>query len=168
MNKTIDFATATAMEISDGSQSSIVPLEKEVIFQFDTGLPAFEDCKDFIFVLDESLQPFICMQSLNRDNLSFVCVDPFIINQDYTVRLSESIMESLDIASQEDVLVLTVVTVNSDMTKTTANLMGPLILNVKNNRGKQVILEDLDPELVRFNVWDGISVIEAAEAEQAG
>ena len=33
MNKTLDFATATAMEISDGTQSSIVPLEKEVIFK---------------------------------------------------------------------------------------------------------------------------------------
>jgi flagellar assembly factor FliW len=168
MNKTIDFSTATAMEISDGAQSSVVPLEKEVIFKFETGLPAFEDCKDFIFILDEGLQPFICMQSLNRDNLSFVCVDPFIINTDYTVRLSESVMESLDIKNQKDILILTVVTVNPDMTQTTANLMGPIILNVKTNRGRQVILEDVEPELVRYNVWDGITALEQAEAGQVG
>ena len=166
MSKTIDFSTATAMEIRDGAQSTVVPLEKEVVFKFEEGLPAFEDCKDFIFVLDENIQPFICMQSLDHDDLSFVCVDPFLINSDYTARLNESIMEIMGIATQEDILVLAVVTVNPDMTQTTANLMGPIVLNVKTNRGMQIILEDVDPELVRYNVWDGICALEEAEATQ--
>jgi flagellar assembly factor FliW len=166
MSKTIEFSTATAMEISDGTQSSAVPLEKEVIFKFKSGLPAFEDCKDFIFILDQNVEPFICMQSLNRENLSFVCVDPFMINRDYTVKLQENVLERLDVSGKDDVLILAVVTVSPDMTETTANLMGPLILNLKTNEGMQIILEDVDPELVRYNVWDGISAIEEEDARK--
>ncbi|MCM8539765.1 MAG: flagellar assembly protein FliW [Lentisphaeraceae bacterium] len=161
MNETIDFGTATAMEIRDGAQSTIVPLENEVIFEFEEGLPAFENCKEFVFILEKDLQPFICMQSLNKQHLSFVCIDPFTIKKEYTVRLQEGILDKMKIKSQEDLLILSVVTVNPDMTKTTANLMGPIILNLKTNKGMQVILEDVDPELVRFNVWDGISEVEA-------
>jgi len=168
MSNTIDFGTATAMEIRDGSQSTIVPLEKEVIFKFDKGLPAFEECKGFVFVMDKKLQPFICMQSLTKQNLSFVLIDPFTINRDYTVRLQENILEALEVKKQEDLLILSVVTVNPDMTQTTANLMGPIVINLKTNKGMQVILEDVDPELVRFNVWDGISKIEAEHEAEVG
>ena len=42
--------------------------------------------------------------------------------------------------------------------------MGPIVLNVKNNRAMQVILEDVEPELVRYNVMKGIEALEAAEA----
>ena len=166
--KTIDFQTATAMEISNGSQSSIVPLEKEVIFNFENGLPAFEDCKDFIFVMEKKLEPFIIMQSLENENLSFVCVDPFIITEDYTVRIKENIMESLGIKTKEDMMVLAVVTVNPDMTKTTANLVGPIVMNLKNNKAMQVILDDIDAEYVRYNVWDGASMLEDMGSSCAG
>ena len=165
MNETIEFGTSTAMEIRDGAQSTVVPLEKEVIFHFDKGLPAFEECKDFVFILDKKLQPFICMQSLEKQNLSFVLIDPFTIKKDYTVRLQENILEAMDIKDENDLLILSVVTVNPDMTQTTANLMGPIVLNLRTNQGMQVILEDVDPELVRFNVWEGVSEIESEQHE---
>ena len=167
-NETIDFQSSTAMEISNGSQSSIVPLEKEVIFNFENGLPAFEDCKDFIFVMEKKLEPFIIMQSLNDESLSFVCVDPFIITDEYTVRVKENIMETLGIEAKEDMMVLAVVTVNEDMTKTTANLVGPIIMNLKNNKAMQVILDDVDAKYVRYNVWDGASMMEDMEDSCAG
>ncbi|NQZ58335.1 MAG: flagellar assembly protein FliW [Lentisphaeraceae bacterium] len=164
MRKPIDFNSATAMEIRHGGPSTVVPLEQEVVFKFDKGLPAFEECTDFVFVLDEGIRPFVCMQSLNNNDLSFICVDPFLINSNYTARLTDCITDQLDIKSHDDVLVLAVVTVNPDMEQTTANLMGPIVLNVKNTRAMQVILEDVEPELVRYNVMKGIEALEAAEA----
>ena len=166
--ESIDFGTATAMEIRNGAQSSIVPLEEEVIFKFESGLPAFENCNEFIFVMEEKLQPFIVMQSLNKEDLSFVCIDPFIITEDYTVKINENMIDSLDIKSPDDILVLSVVTVNPDMTKTTANLMGPLVLNIKNNKAMQVILEDIDAKYVRYNVWNGVTELEEQESPCAG
>ena len=163
MSKPIDFSSATAMEIRNGAPSTVVPLEQEVVFTFDKGLPAFEDCTDFVFILDESIRPFVCMQSLNNNDLSFICVDPFLINANYTARLTDCVTDQLDLQSQEDTLVLAVVTVNPDMEKTTANLMGPIVLNVRNNRAMQVILEDVEPELVRYNVMKGIEALEVIE-----
>ena len=161
--KAIDFGTATAMEIRDGAQSSIVPLEKEVIFTFENGLPAFEECKEFIFVMEKKLEPFVVMQSLNRESLSFVCIDPFIITEGYTVRINENIMETLGVKTQDDIMIFSVVTVNPDMTKTTANLVGPIVLNLKNNKAMQVILDDIEPNYVRYNVWDGATMLEEQE-----
>jgi flagellar assembly factor FliW len=166
MSNVIDFSTATAMEIRDGKHSAVVPLSKEVIFKFENGLPAFEDCKEFIFLMEEHIQPFVVMQSLNKENLSFVCVDPFLINSDYTVRLSESVLENLGINGPDDIMVFSVVTVNPDMTKTTANLVGPVVINVRTNKGMQVILDDIEPELVRYNVWGGITALEERENQE--
>ncbi|MCM8537865.1 MAG: flagellar assembly protein FliW [Lentisphaeraceae bacterium] len=166
--ESIDFGTATAMEIRHGAQSSIVPLESEVIFTFENGLPAFEDCKEFIFVMEKQLEPFLVMQSLNQEDLSFVCIDPFIITDDYTVKINEGIMETLEVEDRHDILIMTVVTVDPDMTKTTANLVGPIILNMKTNKGMQVILDDINPEYVRYNVWDGATAQEEREDSCAG
>ena len=44
------------------------------------------------------------------------------------------------------------------MTKTTANLVGPIVMNLKNNKAMQVILDDVDADYVRYNVWDGASI----------
>lgn len=166
-NESIDFGSATAMEIRDGAQSTIVPLEQEVVFKFESGLPAFEECREFIFVMDKNLEPFLIMQSLNREDLSFVCIDPFIITEDYTVKVNENMMETLEIEDRNDILILAVVTVHEDMTLTTANLMGPIVLNIKNNRAMQVILDDIDSGYVRYNVWDGATKREERDASCA-
>ena len=50
--------------------------------------------------------------------------------------------DKLNIKDEKDVAVYSIVVVPKDVKKMTANLLGPIIINVKERLGKQVILDD--------------------------
>lgn len=124
--------------------------------QFESGLSAFEDYKCFTYRKEMRLKPFIYMHSSYDANVSFVCVDPFILTPSYKVSLSEETVRSLEIEDDSKIIILCLVSVGKDMYTTTANLMSPIIINTANMRGEQVIMEDLGPEHLRYNVWNSI------------
>ena len=79
-------------------------------------------------------------------------------------------MEELEIESQDEVMVLTFVTVHPDMEKTTANLVGPVIINLKTSKAQQIVLEEIDTNYVRFNIWKGmqsVGIIDPSEEASA-
>ena len=156
-----------SLEIRSQDQSQVVNVPEQVVFNFPQGLPAFEDAKQFVFIMDDNINPFVYMKCLDVPNLNFVCIDPFILKPGWEVKIPDSCRDTLNIEKPQDVMVFCVVTVNADMTKTTANLIGPIILNAKTMTGTQIIMEDADLSLVRFNVWDSIEKMEAREKQES-
>jgi flagellar assembly factor FliW len=67
-------------------------------------------------------------------------------------------MSLLELKDPGSALVLAMVTVESDPKNTTANLLAPIVINMDNLVGRQVILEDSYP--VRFRIWEGLENIE--------
>ncbi|MCM8541586.1 MAG: flagellar assembly protein FliW [Lentisphaeraceae bacterium] len=123
---------------------------------FSNGLSAFEDYKCFTYRKEMRLKPFIYMHSSFDSNVSFVCVDPFILTPSYKVTLSEDTIRNLEINDESKVIILCLVSVGKDMYTTTANLMSPIVINASIMKGEQVIMEDLGPEYLRYNVWNSI------------
>ena len=123
---------------------------------FSNGISAFEDYQFFNFRREPRLKPFIYMHSTLDSNVSFVCVDPFILNPSYHVDIHWETLGRLQAKSIEEVIVLCLVSVGKDMYTTTANLMSPIIINPVSQKGEQVIMEDIGTEFLRFNVWDSI------------
>ena len=120
-----------------------IEIEEDKIIEFKEGLPAFEDEKQFVIILNEDPEnPFHFLQSINTKELSFVILNPFEIFTDYDILLPEMAISKLKIENQEDVAIYTMVVVPEDMTKMTTNLLGPIVINTKERLGKQVILEE--------------------------
>ena len=120
-----------------------IEIKEELIINFGEGLPAFEEEKEFVIILNEDEEnPFHWLQSVNNPALSFVILNPFEVFHDYDVLLPETTKTKLKIEKEEDVAIYTIVVVPEDMSKMTTNLLGPIIINVKEKIGKQVILED--------------------------
>lgn len=120
-----------------------IEIVEEKIIQFQEGLPAFEDEKEFVIILNEDEEnPFHWLQSIKSPNLSFVILNPFEIFKDYDLLLPETAINKLKIEKQEDIIIYTMVVVPDDMTKMTTNLLGPIVINTKGKLGKQVILEE--------------------------
>ena len=82
---------------------------------------------------------------------------------DYSIKLPESNIEFLQLDNPCDALVLSLVTVNADIKKFTANLMSPIILNMRKSIRQQFV-PDTSIYPVRFNIWDGL---ERAKKNQA-
>jgi flagellar assembly factor FliW len=115
--------------------------DDEIILTFPEGLAGFPEAKTFRLFEPSDGYPLKFLQAIEVSNLSFVCMDAAAIKKDYEVPLSEVDAEQLALNQPEDAMVLAMVVVPEDPRKMTANLAGPLVVNSKTRRGKQIILD---------------------------
>ena len=109
---------------------------------FEKGIPGFEDYKYFNVKNIKDNEKFYSIVSKEDDNIGFISISPFDIKKDYEIDLDDEFVKELDIKSEKDVLVLCLITLGKTLKDSTANLKAPIIINIKNNRGKQLILQD--------------------------
>lgn len=117
-----------------------IEIEDKAIIVFEEGIPSFENEKQFVILPLEEDSPFLILQSVTTPGLGFVIINPFEYFTDYTIDLSEPTVQKLNIANEEQVAIYTILTVQDPFENTTANLSGPIVINVKEQLGKQVIL----------------------------
>jgi flagellar assembly factor FliW len=159
MNMKKQNETPQPMVLEPATRTVRIPVSDGNIFTFPDGVPAFEDYRQFVVYYDTQMQPFFFMKSLGvTPEVSFVCIDPFMICPDYQIQLERSDLQALDLKRGTDAFVFAIVTVNDDPCDITANLKGPIVLNMKNKRGRQVICEGSEHD-VRYRVWDALSQI---------
>jgi flagellar assembly factor FliW len=117
-----------------------VEIKEEEILQFEKGIPGFpEETKFVVLPLDED-GSFSVLQSVETSALAFVIASPFAFFPGYDFKLEDSVVEELDLKSENDVIVYSILTVQDPFEKTTANLQAPVIVNNGNKKAKQVIL----------------------------
>lgn len=128
------------MEIRTKAMGTVSIVDKQII-ELEQGFYGFDQYHSFALV-DAPQKPFIWVQSLEKSDLAFLVIDPFLFRPDYEIDIDDSILAPLEINSPSDVLVFSLITIPQDGNPITANLQGPLIINRKNNRGIQAILTD--------------------------
>lgn len=114
---------------------------EEVVFTFPLGLVGFPECKQFRLIEPKDSYPLKFLHSEDQPDISFTCVDIGPLVPSYVVPLSEEDSAFLALEQPEDCLVLAMVAVPpKEPRKMTANLAGPLVLNIKTRQGRQVVL----------------------------
>ncbi len=116
--------------------------EENNIITFNKGIPGFDKLRKFILLGLEEYEPFKLLQSLEDDEISLIVTSPYEFFDDYEIKLSEEIIKNLTINSPEQVMILTTVTLNSDVKKITTNLQGPIVINTSTNFGEQIVLDN--------------------------
>ena len=109
---------------------------------FEKGIPGFEDYKYFNVNIIKDNEKFYSIVSKEDSNIGFISISPFDIKKDYEIDLDDEFIKELDIKDEKDVLVICLITLGKSLKDSTANLKAPIIINIKNNRGKQLILQD--------------------------
>ncbi len=128
-------------------------LQNKKTIHFPDGLPAFESVKDFVLIANEEEHPFLWLQAVNTPNLAFVTIDPFLICPEYQPDLCDDDVSFLELDSPGDALVLSIVNIHqAEGQEITANLVGPLVVNVAKQVGKQVIIQNHLKYSVKFPV----------------
>ncbi|MDZ5471955.1 flagellar assembly protein FliW [Bacillus sp. 31A1R] len=119
-----------------------VEIEESQIIHFRQGLPGFLDKTEFTIVPFHEEGPFMIMQSIQTPALAFVMISPFDFFEGYSVKLTDQLLETLEIKEKEDIALFVILTVKEPFEDTTANLQGPIVINTKKKLGKQFILSD--------------------------
>lgn len=108
---------------------------------FKKGIPGFNSLREFIITDLEDNKKFKVLQS-KESEISFVMTDPFEIYDNYEINLNDEIIKELEIKNPEDVLILSIITLGKTLETSTMNLRAPLVINIKNNLGKQYIMQN--------------------------
>lgn len=135
-----------------------VELADEKVLDFPNGLIGFEDYKKFAIMYDEESKGatrISWLQSLDEPLLALPVIDPLAIVEEYVPVIEDELLETLGSPADEDLLFLLAMTVPSDMTKVTANMKAPIIINAATKKGVQLIVENEDYP-VKFNVYESV------------
>ena len=118
------------MEIISPVHGKMTYEENEIIY-FEKGVPGFDGLKKYIIKEVDEESPFKIMQSIEDVELGFIIISPFAVKEDYEIKLSQEIIENLNIQKQSEVLLYSIVKLDSKIENITANLKAPLVINIK-------------------------------------
>ncbi len=114
----------------------------------------FEDIKKFALVGEEDL--FVeWLQSIDEPT-SFAVMDPFIAYTEYSFDIPDKVLEELNIKDKNEILIRTVVVIPEDITKIRTNLQAPVIINIKEKKAMQILLDDTYP--MRYEFYEKVGV----------
>lgn len=110
---------------------------------FPAGLPGFPGARSFTLVRwGASEGPYSVLVDLGDPGVRFLVVPPAVFFPDYAVDLDDAIAAALELDDADDCLLLVIVTLGARAQDATANLLGPIVINVRNRRGAQAVLSD--------------------------
>ncbi len=84
------------------------------------------------------------LRCLQAPDVRFLVAAPNAFFPDYCFDLDEDAVAELELSSAEEAMVLVVLTIGADAASTTANLLAPVVVNVRNRSAAQVILSGTD------------------------
>lgn len=125
--------------------------EDKDIITFKDGIPGFDNLKQFIlFNIEES--NYCILQSIEDANVGFILISPFDVMKDYEFEIDEEVEKELGVHDISDISVLNTVTLNNDINKITTNLRAPIVINFKEKKGKQIVLNN-DSYLIKYPLF---------------
>ncbi len=117
-------------------------ISEDRVITFPEGIVGFTELKRFIVADDpnDPTMPFKWLIPLENPDMIFLVTDPGIFFNDYAFDLEEEHKEFIGARTEDDVSVITLLTVPSDPSKITSNLRAPLVINWRSMVGRQLIL----------------------------
>jgi len=121
-----------------------VPEQDELLFP--QGLIGLEDCRRWVVLTDSDNPALGWLQSIEHGHIALGVVSPRRFVPDYQLRVDRDELRFLELATEHDAEV--VVITSRQESDLTLNLRAPLVINVQQRRGCQVVAKDTYP--VRF------------------
>jgi flagellar assembly factor FliW len=117
-----------------------VDLDEKRIITFPAGLLGFSSYKNFALLQPNDEGVFYWLQSVESPELAFVVSDPTLWVNGYEASIRREQMEELGLNALEDAQVFVIV--NKYGQTLTANLQGPLVINLTNQKAMQLVVAD--------------------------
>lgn len=114
----------------------------KAVIRFEDGIYGFESVKEFILLQEEKTQSIWSLQAAGAPYPCLIVVSPFSIFPDYSPVLSEDDLRRLHQPRPEDLCFLAVAVIRRELKNSVVNLKSPVVINVPERIGRQVILEE--------------------------
>lgn len=117
-------------------------ISNEDVVQIPQGIMGFPNLTRFCLVdpADDTL--ILWLQSLEDAQIAFPVLEPKVFRPDYAARLSAAELRELKLENINQSTVFSILTIPADVTQMTANLKAPLVINLKDQIARQVVLQE--------------------------
>ncbi len=110
------------------------------LIRFPDGILGFPSQAEYALIQTGADSGFYWLQSVCTADLAFVVCDPRLFVVDYQVPVKLEDLEGIELASVQDAQVFVIVNKVADLL--TGNMQGPLVVNVRNRKARQLVLSD--------------------------
>lgn len=131
-----------------------IEISDEKIITFGNGIIGFPDLRKFTLIYDEENQgtAISWLQSLDEPAFAIPVMNPLLVKEGYDPFINDELLKPLGGITPENIYVLVTVTVPKDIKELSVNLKAPIIINVDEKKGSQIIVEDNFP--VKFPIYE--------------
>ncbi|KAB8029848.1 flagellar assembly protein FliW [Fluviispira multicolorata] len=151
-----------------------IEVNESDLLNLPDGLIGFPELNQFILLDHDVDSPFKWLQSINDPAMAFIIISPLSFRPDYMVEVTEEEVAALKLTNPDEAVISVIVTIPMDPKKMSANLKAPLVFNLSNKLGKQVILKDpqyqtkhfIMEEMKRFSQRDSQNDLKKAIQQQ--
>lgn len=121
-----------------------VNIDKSQIINFPKGILGFEDHREFVLLDIEGTPLFKFLQNIKHEQIGFVLINPWEFFKDYDIELPDDKLENININPKDnnEMGIYNIVTLNKSLKDSTANLLAPIVINLKDKKGKQFVLNN--------------------------
>jgi flagellar assembly factor FliW len=130
------------MEIAT-TRFGAVTIEDDDVLSFVDGLIGMEDHTRWALLADAENAALGWLQSLDRPDVALAVVSPRRFVPDYSVRVARRDIEPLGVSAAEEAQVLVIVSRFGE--GLTLNLKAPLVIQVAERLGRQIVAKDDHP-----------------------
>lgn len=141
-----------------------IEISDDKVVTFQDGIIGFPDMKRFALLHDEERGAgagIRFLQSLDEPGFAMPVMDPLAVKPDYDPEVDDELLASAGNITADNLLVLVTVSIPGDLTRMSVNLQGPIIINIDEHRGCQLIVEN-GSYPVKFPVYD---ILQAAKGK---
>ncbi len=135
-----------------------IEVNEEKVITFDEGIIGFPYLNRFMLIhdIENENKTISWLQSLDEPAFAMPVIDPLAVDETYNPVVEDELLKPLGEVDEENMGVLVTITVpKDDVKKATVNLKAPFVINTKNLKACQIILDD-DKYLVKHPVYDAI------------
>lgn len=118
-----------------------IEIDDNKIISFPQGIPGLEQIKKYALIHHDKTHPINWLQAIDEPLISLPVVEPFYVMPDYAFNISDSDVTELGLNRTGDLHVVNVVTIPEKIDGMTVNLAAPILINIRMNLGKQIIID---------------------------
>ena len=122
------------------SRFGSLEIDGERLIHFPKGILGFPASREYALIQTGENSAFYWLQAVDRPELAFVVCDPRLFVPDFRIPVKADDLAEMGLGDVEQAQVFVIVNRVDD--ELTANLQGPLVINVPTRVGYQLVLSD--------------------------
>ncbi len=132
-----------------------IEVNPDKLINFVDGIIGFPDLKQFMLIhdIETDSNSVSWLQSIDEPAFAMPVINPLLLLENYNPIIEDELFVRLGELKPEEMFVLVTMTVPSDITKMTANLKAPILINTQNFKASQIIVED-EEYTVKYPVYE--------------